>query len=71
VAAKRDSGGVRLGAGLRRGVDDGKNGVAPRGEGNRLAIVEQLVPGKEADAGPIDELGQILLGVDQGIVAGL
>jgi hypothetical protein len=44
-------------AGFRRGVDNCKYAVAPGGVGDRLTIVEQLVPGKEADAGPIDELG--------------
>ena len=68
---KRNRGRVMLGAGFRRGVDHGEHAVAPGGVGDRLTIVEQLVPGKEADAGPIDEFGQILLRVDQGIVAGL
>ena len=51
---KRNRGRVMLGAGFRRGVDNGKYTVAPGGVGDRLTIVEQLVPGKEADAGPIE-----------------
>src|SRR5271156_6049008 len=50
---KCNRGRVMLGAGFRRSVDNGKHAVATGRVGHWLAIVEQLVPGKEADAGPI------------------
>jgi hypothetical protein len=59
---------VIVGAGLGGSVDDDKDGVAPTGEGKGFIVNEKLSSTEERDARPIDELGQILLGVDQRVV---
>ena len=59
---------VIVGAGLGCCVDDGEDGVAPTGEGKGFIVNEKLSSTEERDARPIDELGQILLGVDQRVI---
>jgi hypothetical protein len=59
---------VIVGARLGSAADDSKDAVAPGREGKRLVPDEQLFSAEEGDAGPIDEFGQIFLGVDQRVV---
>ena len=60
--------GVVIGAGLGGCVDDREDGFAPSRKGKRLVVNEQLLAAEEGDARPIDELGEIFLGVDQRVV---
>jgi hypothetical protein len=60
--------GVVVGAGLGGCVDDREDGVASGWKEKRLVLNEELLAAEECDARPIDELGEILLGVDQRIV---
>jgi hypothetical protein len=66
---ERHRGGVIVGAGLGCGVNDREDGVASGWKGKRLVVNEQLLAAEEGDARPIDELGEIFLGVDQRVVA--
>ena len=38
------------------------------GKGKRLVVSEELFATKEGDARPVDEFGEIFLGIDQGVV---
>src|ERR1700733_3979724 len=60
--------GVIVGSGLGGCVDDCEDGVASGWKGKRLVVNEQLLAAEEGDARPIDELGEIFLGVDQRVV---
>ena len=59
---------VIVGASLGGGVDDGEDSLAPAGHRKGLIVDEQLFSAEEGDARPVDELGQIFLGVDQRVV---
>jgi hypothetical protein len=65
---KGDSRRIIVGTGLGGGVDDCEDGVAPRGKWKRLVVNKELFSTEERNTRPIDELGQIFLGVDQRVV---
>ena len=68
VSEECHRGGVIVGAGFGSGVDDREDCVAPSRQWKGSILNEQLFSAEESDARPIDELGQILLSVDQWVV---
>ena len=65
---ERDGGCIIVRSRLRSGVNHRENGVADRRKGNRAAVNQQVFAVEEGDAGPIDEIGKVFLGVDERIV---
>jgi hypothetical protein len=60
--------GVIVGAGLGGGVDDGEDGSHLAGMGIGLVLNKKLFAAEERGTRPIDEIGHMLLGVDQRVI---
>ena len=65
---KGDGGRVVVGSRLGGGVNPRKIGVADRRKRNRAIVDQHLFTVEEGGSRPIDELGEMLLGIDKGIV---
>src|SRR5262245_15073657 len=59
---------VVAGSGFRGCVDDRENCVARPRIGERPVVSEQFFAAEERDTRPVDKLGEVLLGIDQGII---